>query len=152
VVTGRPETADYLRGLGANNILARAEMLEGGGRPLESESWAGCIDSVGSTILARALAQMKYGGAVATVGLAGGADLPTTVIPFIIRGVSLLGIDSVMASYDRRVAAWNRLASDLPKPQLSTAMTVIGLGEVPSAGADILAGKVQGRLVVDVNA
>jgi acrylyl-CoA reductase (NADPH) len=95
---------------------------------------------------------MKYGGAVATVGLAGGADLPTTVIPFIIRGVSLLGIDSVMASYDRRVAAWNRLASDLPKPQLLTAMTVIGLGEVPSAGADILAGKVQGRLVVDVNA
>jgi acrylyl-CoA reductase (NADPH) len=151
-VTGRPETADYLRGLGANDILARAEMLEGGGRPLESESWAGCIDSVGSTILARALAQMKYGGAVATVGLAGGADLPTTVIPFIIRGVSLLGIDSVMASYDRRVAAWNRLASDLPKPQLSTAMTVIGLGEVPSSGADILAGKVQGRLVVDVNA
>ena len=141
-----------LRGLGASDILARADMLEGGGRPLESESWAGCIDSVGSTILARALAQMKYGGAVAAVGLAGGADLPTTVIPFIIRGVSLLGIDSVMASYDRRVAAWNRLASDLPKPQLLAAMTVIGLGDVPSAGADILAGKVQGRLVVDVNA
>ena len=151
-VTGRLESADYLRGLGANDVLARTEMLEGGGRPLESESWAGCIDSVGSTILARALAQMKYGGAVATVGLAGGADLPTTVIPFIIRGVSLLGIDSVMASYDRRIAAWNRLASDLPKPQLLAAMTVIGLGDVPSAGVDILAGKVQGRLVVDVNA
>ena len=151
-VTGRPESTDYLRGLGANDILARAEMLEGGGRPLESESWAGCIDSVGSTILARALAQMQYGGAVATVGLAGGADLPTTVIPFIIRGVSLLGIDSVMASYDRRVAAWSRLASDLPKPQLLAATTMIGLDDVPSAGADILAGKVQGRLVVDVNA
>jgi acrylyl-CoA reductase (NADPH) len=95
---------------------------------------------------------MKYGGAVATVGLAGGADLPTTVIPFIIRGVSLLGIDSVMASYDRRIAAWNRLASDLPKPKLLAAMTVIRLGDVPSAGVDILAGKVQGRLVVDVNA
>jgi acrylyl-CoA reductase (NADPH) len=95
---------------------------------------------------------MKYGGAVATVGLAGGADLPTTVIPFIIRGVSLLGIDSVMASYDRRIVAWNRLANDLPKQQLLAAMTVIGLGDVPSAGADILAGKVQGRLVVDVNA
>ena len=95
---------------------------------------------------------MKYGGAVATVGLAGGADLPTTVIPFIIRSVSLLGIDSVMASYDRRIAAWNRLASDLQKPQLLAAMTVIGLGDVPSAGVDILAGKVQGRLVVDVNA
>jgi acrylyl-CoA reductase (NADPH) len=95
---------------------------------------------------------MKYGGAVATVGLAGGADLTTTVIPFIIRGVSLLGIDSVMASYDRRIVAWNRLANDLPKQQLLAAMTVIGLGDVPSAGADILAGKVQGRLVVDVNA
>jgi acrylyl-CoA reductase (NADPH) len=94
---------------------------------------------------------MKYGGAVATVGLASGADLPTTVIPFIIRGVSLLGIDSVMASYDRRIAAWNRLASDLPKPKLLAAMTVIRLGDVPSAGVDILAGKVQGRLVVDVN-
>ena len=89
---------------------------------------------------------------MATVGLAGGADLPTTVIPFIIRGVSLLGIDSVMASYDRRIVAWNRLANDLPKQQLLAAMTVIGLGDVPSAGADILAGRVQGRLVVDVNA
>jgi len=151
-VTGRPETADYLRGLGASDILPRAEMLDGGGRPLESESWAGCVDSVGSAILARALAQMQYGGAVATVGLAGGADLPTTVIPFIIRGVSLLGIDSVMAAYDRRVAAWQRLASDLPTAQIAATMSVIGLGEVPAAGADILAGKVKGRLVVDVNA
>ncbi len=151
-VTGRAQSAEYLRGLGASAILARSEMLEGGGKPLESEIWAGCIDSVGSTILARALTQMKYGGAVATVGLAAGADLPTTVIPFILRGVSLLGIDSVMCPYARRVAAWQRLASDLPKPMLQAATTVIGLGDVVAAGADILAGKVQGRLVVDVNA
>jgi acrylyl-CoA reductase (NADPH) len=151
-VTGRPETADYLRGLGASDILLRADMLEGDVRLLESASWSGCIDSVGSSILARALAQMQYGGVVATVGNAGGADLPTSVMPFIIRGVSLLGIDSAMAPYDRRIAAWNRLASDLPKPQLLAATTMIGLDDVSSAGADILAGKVQGRLVVDVNA
>ena len=107
---------------------------------------------MGSVILARALAQMKYSGTVATVGLAGGADLPTTVIPFILRGVSLLGIDSVMAPYPRRMQAWQRLANDLPKSQLAAAMTRIGLADVPTAGADILAGKVKGRLVVDVNA
>ena len=151
-LTGRAETADYLRGLGAQDILARDDMLDGAGRPLESETWAGAVDSVGSTILARTLAQMKYGGAVATVGLAAGADLPTTVIPFIIRGVSLLGIDSVMCPYDRRIAAWQRLASDLPKSHLDAAMTVIGLADVPSAGNDILQGRVKGRVVVDVNA
>ena len=151
-VTGRPETETYLRGLGASDILDRADMMEGAGKPLESGKWAGCIDSVGSLILARALAQMQYSGVVATVGLAGGADLPTTVIPFILRGVSLLGIDSVMAPYERRMRAWQRLANDLPKPQLATAMTLIGLADVPKAGTDILTGKVKGRLVVDVNA
>ena len=151
-LTGRPETECYLRGLGASDILDRADMIEGAGKPLESGKWAGCVDSVGSVILARALAQMKYNGTVATVGLAGGADLPTTVIPFILRGVSLLGIDSVMAPYPRRMQAWQRLANDLPKSQLAAAMTLIGLADVPTAGADILAGKVKGRLVVDVNA
>ncbi len=151
-VTGRAETAAYLRGLGASDVLDRAAMLDGAGKPLESEQWAGCVDSVGSTILARALAQMKYGGAVATVGLAAGADLPTTVIPFIIRGVSLLGVDSVMCPYDRRVTAWARLASDLPQAHLAAATTEIGLADVPAFGADILAGKVRGRVVVDVNA
>lgn len=151
-VTGRKDTADYLRGLGAQDIVARSDMLDGGGKPLESEQWAGCIDSVGSAILARALAQMKYGGAAATVGLAAGADLPTTVIPFIIRGVSLLGIDSVMCPYARRVEAWRRLGNDLPKSQLNAAMTVVGLADVPSVGKDILRGDVKGRVVVDVNA
>ena len=151
-VTGRKDTADYLRGLGSQDIVARSDMLDGAGKPLESEQWAGCIDSVGSAILARALAQMKYGGAAATVGLAAGADLPTTVIPFIIRGVSLLGIDSVMCPYARRVEAWRRLGNDLPKSHLNAAMTVVGLADVPSVGKDILRGDVKGRVVVDVNA
>lgn len=151
-VTGRPETETYLRDLGASDIVNRTEMIAGAGKPLESGKWSGCVDSVGSVILARALAQMRYGGAVVTVGLAGGADLQTTVIPFILRGVSLLGIDSAMAQYERRLHAWQRLASDLPKEQLAAATTLIGLADVPTAGADILAGKVKGRLVVDVNA
>jgi len=150
-VTGRPDVADYLRSLGAATIIDREEMLAGDAKPLLSEQWAGCVDSVGSQMLARALSQMKYGSAVAAVGLAGGADLPTTVIPFIIRGVALLGIDSVMCAYDRRLAAWKRLASDLPKDALASATTIIGLDDVVAAGADILAGRVRGRLVVDVN-
>ena len=151
-LTGRAETADYLRGLGASNVLDRAVMLDGADKLLESEQWAGCVDSVGSTILARTLAQMKYGGAVATVGLAAGSDLPTTVIPFIIRGVSLLGVDSVMCPYERRVLAWARLATDLQQAHLASATTEIGLADVTALGADILAGKVKGRVVVDVNA
>ena len=107
---------------------------------------------MGSVILARTLAQMQYSGAVATVGLAGVADLPTTVIAFILRGISLLGIDAVMVPYKRRVQAWQHLADEIPKPQLAATMTLIGLADVPTAGADILAGRVQGRLVVDVNA
>jgi acrylyl-CoA reductase (NADPH) len=150
-VTGRPDVADYLRSLGAATIIDREEMLAGDAKPLLSEQWAGCVDSVGSQMLARALSQMKYGSAVAAVGLAGGADLPTTVIPFIIRGVALLGIDSVMCAYDRRLTAWKRLASDLPKDALASATTIIGLDDVVAAGADILAGRVRGRLVVDVN-
>lgn len=151
-ITGRAETAAYLRGLGASDVLDRATMLDGGDKLLESEQWAGCVDSVGSTILARVLAQMKYGGAVATVGLAAGSDLPTTVIPFIIRGVSLLGVDSVMCPHERRMTAWARLATDLPQAHLASATTEIGLADVTAIGADILAGKVKGRVVVDVNA
>ena len=151
-VTGRSDKIEYLRSLGASDFLSRAEMVVDEARPLESGNWAGCVDAVGGKMLARVLAQMQPGGVVAAVGNAGGGDVPTTVFPFIIRGVSLLGIDSVMASYDRRMEAWQRLATDLPKSQLSAATTVIGLGDIPKAGVDILDGKVQGRLVVDVNA
>ena len=150
-VTGRPEVAAYLQTLGASKIMDRDSLIGGDSKPLMSEQWAGCVDSVGSQMLARVLSQMKYNAAVATVGLAGGADLPTTVIPFIIRGVALLGIDSVMCPIDRRLRAWNRLANELPKPALNAATTLIGLSDVPAAGADILVGKVRGRLVVDLN-
>jgi acrylyl-CoA reductase (NADPH) len=108
-VTGRPETSDYLKSLGATTIVAREEINETVKRPLEVESWAGCIDAVGGSMLARVLGQMKYGASVAAVGLAGGANLPTTVIPFLLRGVNLLGIDSVMQPYENRLAAWKRL-------------------------------------------
>ena len=149
-VTGRPDVATYLQTLGAATVIDRDCLMGGDSKPLMSERWAGCIDSVGSQMLARVLSQMKYNAAVAAVGLAGGADLPTTVIPFIIRGVALLGIDSVMCSFDRRVEAWNRLAADLPKSALDAATSLIGLADVPTAGADILAGRVRGRLVVDL--
>ena len=120
-VTRRPDVATYLKKLGAAIVIDRNSLMDGDSKPLMSEQWAGCIDSVGSQILARVLSQMKYNSAVAAVGLAGGADLSTTVIPFIIRGVALLGIDSVMCSFDRRLEAWERLASDLPKSALDAA-------------------------------
>ena len=150
-VTGRPDVATYLQTLGAATVIDRDSLMDGDSKPLMSEQWAGCIDSVGSQMLARVLSQMKYNAVVAAVGLAGGADLPTTVIPFIIRGVALLGIDSVMCPFDRGVEAWNRLATGLPKLALDAATSVIGLSDVPAAGADILAGRVRGRLVVDLN-
>ena len=117
-VTGRPDTADYLKSLGATQIVAREELNETVKRPLESETWAGCIDAVGGEMLARVLGQMKYGGSVAAVGLAGGAGLPATVIPFLLRGVNLLGIDSVMQPYDNRLRAWQRIGKDLPLSKL----------------------------------
>ena len=150
-VTGRPDVATYLQTLGAATVIDRDSLMDGDSKPLMSEQWAGCIDSVGSQMLARVLSQMKYNAAVAAVGLAGGADLPTTVIPFIIRGVALLGIDSVMCPVDRRLEAWSRLATDLPKPALDAVTSVIGLSDVPAAGTDILAGRVRGRLVVDLS-
>lgn len=150
-VTGRPEVAAYLQTLGASTVIDRNSLMDGDSKPLMSGQWAGCVDSVGSQMLARVLSQMKHNSAVVAVGNASGSDLPTTVFPFIIRGVALLGIDSATCSFDRRLKAWNRLAKDLPKLALDAATTVIGLADVPAAGADILAGEVRGRLVVDLN-
>ncbi len=150
-VTGRPETADYLTGLGATKIVAREEINETTKRPLEAETWAGCVDAVGGSMLARVLGQMRYGGSVAAVGLAGGAALPATVIPFLLRGVNLLGIDSVMQPYDNRVRAWNRIAHDLPMDKLEAMVVPATLGDLPKLGRDILKGQVRGRIVVDVN-
>jgi len=151
-VTGRPETEDYLRDLGATQIVPREEINETVKRPLERETWAGCVDAVGGDMLARVLGQMKYGGSVSAVGLAGGAGLPATVIPFLLRGVSLLGIDSVMQPYDNRLRAWERIANDLPMDKLEAMIHPATLGDLPALGKDILKGQVKGRVVVDVNA
>ena len=151
-VTGRPETADYLTSLGATQIIARDEINEVTKRPLEAETWAGCVDAVGGPMLARALGQMKYGASVAAVGLAGGANLPATVIPFLLRGINLLGIDSVMQPFDNRLRAWERIATDLPMDKLEAMIQAATLSDLPQLGADILQGQVKGRAVVDVNA
>lgn len=151
-VTGRPEAADYLQSLGATQIVARETLNETVKRPLESESWAGCIDAVGGAMLARVLGQMKYGASVAAVGLAGGAGLPATVIPFLLRGVNLLGIDSVMQPYENRLQAWQRIAQDLPLDKLEAMIQPATLNDLPQLGKDILQGQVKGRVVVDVNA
>ena len=150
-VTGRPETGDYLKSLGAATIVPRDELNETTKRPLESETWAGCIDAVGGAMLARVLGQMKYGASVAAVGLAGGAGLPATVIPFLLRGVNLLGIDSVMQPYDNRLRAWRRIATDLPVDKLEAMSQPATLQDLPQLGADILKGQVKGRIIVDVN-
>ena len=150
-VTGRPETGEYLMGLGAARVVAREELNETVKRPLEAETWAGCVDAVGGAMLARVLGQVKYGGSVAAVGLAGGAGLPATVIPFLLRGVNLLGIDSVMQPYENRVRAWGRVASDLPMDKLEAMIQPATLEDLPALGADILKGQVKGRVVVDVN-
>ncbi|SFI35235.1 acryloyl-CoA reductase [Jannaschia pohangensis] len=151
-VTGRPEQADYLTGLGATQIVAREDLAETVKRPLEGETWGGCVDAVGGAMLARVLGQMQYGASVSAVGLAGGAGLPATVIPFLLRGVNLLGIDSVMQPYDNRVRAWARLAELLPMDKLEAMVVPATLGDLPKLGADILKGQVRGRVVVDVNA
>ncbi|MEO0703234.1 MAG: acryloyl-CoA reductase [Pseudomonadota bacterium] len=151
-VTGRPETAEYLTGLGATQILPREDLAETVKRPLETETWAGCVDAVGGAMLARVLGQMKYGASVSAVGLAGGAGLPATVIPFLLRGVNLLGIDSVMQPYDNRVRAWGRVAKDLPMDKVEAMIQPATLGDLPDLGAAILKGQVKGRVVVDVNA
>ncbi len=151
-VTGRPEQAAYLESLGATQIVARDEINETVKRPLESETWGGCVDAVGGPMLARVLGQMEYGASVAAVGLAGGANLPATVIPFLLRGVNLLGIDSVMQPYDNRVRAWQRIAKDLPMDKLEAMVTPATLSDLPGLGADILKGQIKGRVVVDVAA
>lgn len=149
--TGRTELADYLQSLGAARIVPRDELAEAVKRPLESETWAGCIDTVAGSTLGRVLGQMKYGASVASCGLAGGAQLQTTVLPFLLRGVNILGIDSVLQPYANRVRAWERVARDLPLDKLAATMAVCGLAEIPTRAADILRGQVRGRLVVDVN-
>ena len=151
-VTGRPEQEDYLKGLGAKRIVAREEINETVKRPLESETWAGCVDAVGGAMLARVLGQMKYGGSVSAVGLAGGAGLPATVIPFLLRGVNLLGIDSVMQPFENRQRAWQRIAADLPMDKLDAMVHPAVLSDLPDLGRAILKGGVRGRVVVDVNA
>lgn len=148
--TGRAETHDYLRDLGAAQIVDRADLETPPERPLDKETWAGCVDSVGGTTLARVLTQIRYSGSVAAVGLAGGNALDTTVIPFLLRGVNLLGIDSVMCPPDRRQAAWNRLATDLPMDKLDSMISEAGLSDLPSLADQILKGQVRGRMVIDV--
>ena len=149
--SGKTAEADYLQQLGASTIIDRAD-LSVSGKPLQKERWAGVIDSVGSHTLANALAQTKYRGAVAACGLAQGADLPATVMPFILRGVALLGVDSVMCPRGPRLAAWERLGRDLDGATLELiGGTVIGLGDVVQAVADLIDGKVRGRIIVDVN-
>jgi acrylyl-CoA reductase (NADPH) len=148
--TGRQETHDFLRGLGATTILDREELATAG-KPFDKERWAGAVDTVGSQTLATVLAQTRYGGSVAACGLVGGNDLPTTVLPFILRGVSLLGIDSVMCPTERRVEAWNRLARDLPAQQLEEMTTVEPMTRVPDLAEDIIAGRTRGRVVIDTS-
>lgn len=151
-VTGRPETEAYLRDLGAARIVPRADLADTVKRPLEAETWAGCVDAVGGAMLARVLGQMKYGASVAAVGLAGGAALPATVVPFLLRGVNLLGIDSVMRPQADRLRAWDRIARDLPMDRLEAMVRPATLADLPELGAAILKGQVQGRVVVDVRA
>ena len=148
--TGKAAEADYLKQLGATDVIDRAA-LSAAGKPMQKERWAGVVDSVGSHTLANACAQTRYGGVIAACGLAQGMDFPASVAPFILRGVSLLGIDSVMAPRPPRLAAWNRLAKDLDPALLEVIATDIGLADALGVAADLLAGKVRGRVVVDVN-
>ena len=150
-VTGRAESAEYLTSLGASRIIPRSEIDTVSRKPMESETWAGCVDAVGGEMLARVIGQLKYGASAAAVGLAGGAPLPSSVIPFLLRGVNLLGIDSVRQPFANRVEAWERLAKDLPLDRLEDMIQSATLKEVPELGAAILKGQVRGRIVVDVN-
>jgi acrylyl-CoA reductase (NADPH) len=149
--SGRPEAREYLTMLGASAVIDRAPFADPAHRPLEGERWAGCIDSVGGNTLARVLAQMKYGCSVAAVGLAGGNKLEHTVIPFLLRGVNLLGIDSVMCPRARRLEAWSRLESTLPLDKLEALTRVVRLDEAPDIAKQILQGRIRGRIVIEVN-
>jgi acrylyl-CoA reductase (NADPH) len=147
--TGRADEAPYLKELGAAEVIERKE-LSGPARPLAKERWAGGIDAVGSTTLANVLSMTRYGGAVAACGLAGGMDLPTSVAPFILRGVSLLGIDSVMCPLPLRQEAWRRLETDLERAKIAAMVSEIGLADVIEAGRRIVEGQVRGRIVVKI--
>ncbi len=147
--TRRTEEEAYLRGLGAQEIIPRSA-LGGDPRPLAKELWAGAVDSVGSKTLANVIASTRYGGAVAACGLAQGLDLPTSVAPFILRGISLLGIESVYMPMPRRLQAWERLARDIDMKKLASMTHTIRLADIPRAAEDILAGKIRGRLVVEI--
>jgi acrylyl-CoA reductase (NADPH) len=152
-VTGRPEQEDYLKNLGATQIVPREELTDVTRKPLESENWSGCVDAVAGAMLGRVLKQMEYGTSVAAIGLAGGAAIEGALItPFILRGVNLLGIDSVMQPYDNRLRAWERIAADLPMDKLEAMVQPATLSDLPQLGRDILKGQVKGRVVVDVNA
>jgi acrylyl-CoA reductase (NADPH) len=151
-VTGRPETEGYLRDLGAARIIPRADIAETVKRPLEPETWAGCVDAVGGAMLARVLGQLQSNASVAAVGLAGGAMVPASVIPFLLRGVNLLGIDSVLKPYPDRIRAWDRIATLMPMDKLDAMIRPARLEDLPDLGAAILKGAVQGRVVVDPNA
>jgi acrylyl-CoA reductase (NADPH) len=148
--TGKSSEADYLQQLGAATVLDRAELAEPG-KPLQKERWAGVVDAVGSHTLANACAQTRYGGAVAACGLAQGMDFPASVAPFILRGVSLLGIDSVMAPKERRMSAWKRLSDELDASVLDSIAEEVALADVIDAAGQLMDGKVRGRIVVDVN-
>jgi acrylyl-CoA reductase (NADPH) len=150
-VTGRPEAAEYLKDLGASQIVQRSDLNEVVKRPMEAATWAGCIDAVGGEMLARLLGQLKYGASVAVVGNASGTAVPANVIPFLLRGINMLGIDSAAQPYDNRVRAWNRIVSDLPLDKLDAMMTEATLQDLPALGRDIQNGKIKGRVVVDVN-
>ncbi|HEX5374160.1 MAG TPA: MDR family oxidoreductase [Aquabacterium sp.] len=150
-VTGRPQEADYLRQLGASEVLDRAA-FSAPGKPLSKERWAGAVDTVGSHTLANVCAAMKYRGVVAACGLAGGMDFPATVAPFILRGVTLAGIDSVMCPRPERLQAWQRLATDLDIGKLDLITQQIPLAEAIPTASRLIAGQVRGRIVVDVNA
>jgi acrylyl-CoA reductase (NADPH) len=150
--TGREEEAQYLKALGAREIVARSELEEPSTRPLESERWNGAIDSVGGTTLGRLLGQLSTGSAVAAVGLAGGSSFEASVLPLLLRGVTIAGIDSVMAPVDRRLVAWRRLGETIDAGVLSTLVSVVTLEDLPPLAAEILHGKVRGRVVVNVGA
>ncbi|MBV8133399.1 MAG: oxidoreductase [Alphaproteobacteria bacterium] len=148
--TGRPELRDYLTELGAAELLDRLDLAANPSRPLDSERWAGAVDAVGGTTLATILTQLNYRASVAACGLAGGSELTATVIPFLLRGVSLLGIDSVMCPREERIEAWRRLARDLPLDRLERMTQTVPLSALPDLAPQILKGEVRGRTVVDV--
>ena len=150
-VSGKSSSSEYLKSLGSKRIIDRSELNELIKRPLESASWAGCIDTVGGNTLSRLIGQLKYGASVAVVGNAGGNNLSASAIPFMLRGVNMLGIDSAMQPYENRVKIWERLNKDFPKGFFESITEVISLSDLPRVGKEILDGKIKGRLVVDVN-